>query len=231
MSDPPNDFMQMVIEAERKEKTVDKEQKDNIVETMRLFMLAGMETTVSILSVIFKQLAEHPAELATLRSEIDELYANSVASIQGDFQVLPSGVLRQAKFLNAVIHEALFLFPPGAATIRRCTTEQCTIEGFVLPANVEVLMPFYSLNQRIMDDQGHKGYYPMRFVEDPKLSSCFFAFSKFSRSCIGQEFAMIELRQVISVMVHYFDLTIKTAGEISGLGGLMVKDFTMTAEK
>ncbi|KAK9692825.1 hypothetical protein K7432_014176, partial [Basidiobolus ranarum] len=149
----------------------------------------------------------------------------------GDFQVLPSGALRQAKFLNTVIHEALFLFPPEAATIHRCTTEQCTIEGFVLPANVEVLMPFYSLNQRIMDDQGHKGYYPMRFVEDPKLSSRFFAFSKFSRSCIGQEFAIIELRQVISVMVHYFDLTIKTAGEISGLDGLMVKDFTMAAEK
>ncbi|KAK9762019.1 hypothetical protein K7432_012630 [Basidiobolus ranarum] len=48
-----------------------------------------------------------------------------------------------------------------------------------------------------MDDQEHKEYYPMRFVEDPKLSSRTYGFSKSSRSCIGQEFAMIELRQVM----------------------------------
>ncbi|KAK9764268.1 hypothetical protein K7432_008368 [Basidiobolus ranarum] len=198
---------------------------------MRLFMIVGMETAASILSAIFKQIAKHPAELATLRSEIDELYANSVLFTQDDFEVLPNGVLRRAKFLNAVIHEALLLLPPGAATIHRCTTERCTIEGFILSANVEVLTPFYSLNQRFMNDQKHKGYNPMRFVEGSKLSSRFFAFGKLSRSGIGQEFAMIELCQVIAAMVHYFHLMLKAAGEISGLGGLMVKDFTMTVEK
>ncbi|KAK9762020.1 hypothetical protein K7432_012631 [Basidiobolus ranarum] len=94
MSDPPHDFMQMAVEAERKGGKLGKEQKDNIVKTMRLFMLAGMETTASILSIIFKQLAEHPAELATLQSEMDELYADSMEFTKDDFEVLPSGVLR-----------------------------------------------------------------------------------------------------------------------------------------
>lgn len=95
----------------RGEKTTNAQLRDDLV-TM---LIAGHETTAAVLTWALFQLAQHPASLAALRAELDEVLPGGRAPVYGDVPRL----LRT----RLAVAESLRLYPQPPILIRRALEE------------------------------------------------------------------------------------------------------------
>jgi len=102
-------------------------------------------------------------------------------------------------YCQAVISEALRLYPPAPLTVRTLT-EDMSLEGHSLPAGTMVYMPIWWVH-RYKPNWGDDAdlFRPERHLDgglrgSGKSASSFrqIAFSGGKRNCVGQRFAMIE---------------------------------------
>ena len=104
----------------------------DIIANARVLLLAGSETTATLLSGATYYLLQHPDAMRHVQSEVrtafkreEEITLRSVSSTSS----LP--------YLNAVIQESLRCYPPVPATLpRRTGPEGALIDGRFVPANV-----------------------------------------------------------------------------------------------
>ena len=94
------------------------------------YFIAGQETTALTLSYTFALLSEHPEADAALSAELDRVLGGR----------LPTQVdISDLQFLDAVIKEALRLFPPVWAMGREAL-DDCEIGGHSVPRGAQLLM-------------------------------------------------------------------------------------------
>lgn len=94
-----------------------------------LFMIAGTETTATLLSGLTYFLLKDPEKIKNLSNEIRGTFANSEDITMEAIAGLP--------YLNACIKEGLRLYPPVATGLPRITPPQgCTICGEYIPPEV-----------------------------------------------------------------------------------------------
>ena len=103
-----------------------------------------------------------------------------------------------------ILHEVLRLYPP-AAMITRCVQEEITVGRKVrLPAGVEFMFPLIMLHQdrRIWGDDA-KEFKPERFG-DGVPNGAYFPFGWGPRICIGKNFAMLEAKMAIAMILQRY---------------------------
>ena len=119
--------------------------------------------------------------------------------------------LRELKYLEACIKEALRMRPPVHEWFRAHPTGQyLTIKNekfFVEPSS-----SIFNVTYFIQMDPAHfhdpKTFNPDRFLQDNKRHPfSFIPFSAGARNCIGQKFAMTELKVVLSMLLRTFTFT------------------------
>ena len=119
--------------------------------------------------------------------------------------------LRELKYLEACIKEALRMRPPVHEWFRAHPTGQyLTIKNekfFVEPSS-----SIFTVTYFIQMDPAHfhdpKTFNPDRFLQDNKRHPfSFIPFSAGARNCIGQKFAMTELKVVLSMLLRTFSFT------------------------
>ncbi|XP_048870627.1 cytochrome P450 4F3 [Brienomyrus brachyistius] len=168
------------------------------------FMFEGHDTTASGLSWVLYNLGKHPEYQERCRAEVDDL-------LQGrDSEELDWDDLSNLPFITMCIKESLRLYPPVPAVTRRLTQE-ITVPGkrVIPPGNIS-LVSIYGThhNPHVWPDP--EVYNPLRF--DPKNSKgrspyAFIPFSAGARNCIGQNFAMAEMRVATALTVRRFRIT------------------------
>jgi cytochrome P450 len=94
-----------------------------------LFMIAGTETTATLLSGVTYHLLQNPAVLSAVVTEIRGTFASSEEiNMQG---------LQQLKYLSACLQEGLRIYPPVPRGLPRKTPPQgAEILGEKIPGNV-----------------------------------------------------------------------------------------------
>jgi cytochrome P450 len=121
------DFMSYVLR-HNDEKGMSREE---INATFNLLMIAGSETTATLLSGCTYLLQKHPQVLRKLEAEIRGAYSS-------DEDITMTNV-GQLKYLEAVIEESLRLYPPVPVALNRTTPpEGAEICGQWIPGNVSV---------------------------------------------------------------------------------------------
>ncbi|KAM5232724.1 cytochrome P450 4F2 isoform 7-T8 [Hipposideros larvatus] len=165
------------------------------------FMFAGHDTTASGLSWVLYNLAKHPEYQERCRQEVQELLRDrEPPEIEWDD-------LAQLPFLTMCIKESLRLHPP-ATVISRCCTEDITLpDGRVIPKGVTCLISIFGTHHNPLVWPDPEIYDPFRFdPENIKKRSplAFIPFSAGPRNCIGQTFAMTEIKAVLALTLLRF---------------------------
>jgi cytochrome P450 len=102
---------------------------EELVSHATILFFAGVDTTSTALTYIAYVLAKHPEYIEKLEKEVSSHYK--------DVDEFQSIELEKLPLLNAVIREALRLYPPAPGPIGRLTpTEGAVIGGYTIPGGV-----------------------------------------------------------------------------------------------
>ncbi|XP_057564782.1 cytochrome P450 4F2-like isoform X1 [Hippopotamus amphibius kiboko] len=165
------------------------------------FMFEGHDTTASGLSWVLYNLAKHPEYQERCRQEVQELLRDR------DPKEIEWDDLTQLPFLTMCIKESLRLHPPVIVISRRCTQDTVLPDGRIIPKGVICLISIFGTHHNPSVWPDPEVYDPFRFdPENIKGRSplAFIPFSAGPRNCIGQTFAMTEMKVVLALTLLRF---------------------------
>ncbi|XP_053441875.1 cytochrome P450 4F3 [Nycticebus coucang] len=167
------------------------------------FMFEGHDTTASGLSWVLYHLAKHPEYQQRCRQEVQKLLRDrEPKEIEWDD-------LAQLPFLTMCIKESLRLHPPVPLVSRHCTQDIELPDGRVIPKGVICLISIFGTHHNPAVWPDPEVYNPSRFnPENTKERSplAFIPFSAGPRNCIGQTFAMTEMKVVLALTLLRYRL-------------------------
>jgi cytochrome P450 len=170
-------------------------------------LIAGHETTALTLLYAVYLLARHPQASSRLRLELDtQIGARPISS--HDLERLP--------YLDAVIREALRLYPPAYAFGREVETA-FELGGYTLPAGSQIVVSPYGIHRNPRYFPDPDGFMPERWLGQEARALPRMAFLPFGggpRICIGSHFAMMEAALVLATLVQRLDLEVPRSFEL-----------------
>ncbi|KAM8975583.1 ultra-long-chain fatty acid omega-hydroxylase-like [Pelodytes ibericus] len=178
---------------------------DELRDEVDTFMFEGHDTTASGLSWMLYNLARHPEHQDKCREEIRELFQGK------DEEHLHWDDLAQLPFTTMCIKESLRLHPPVTTVSRSCTEDVKLQDGKVIPKGNICLVSIYGTHHNPVIWPNPEVYDPYRF--DPENSKersphAFIPFSAGPRNCIGQNFAMSEMKVVLALTLLRFKVSL-----------------------
>ena len=149
-------------------------------------VIAGHETTASVLNWVWHLLARHPQVEAALHAEGDELLGDGPLV----FERLPEFV-----YLRQIIEEALRTYPPLWLMTRKSLAAD-HIGGYLVPAGTEIYISPFLLQRHPRYWEDAERFDPDRFAaaasDRHPLATC--PFGAGPRNCIGELFARVEMQ-------------------------------------
>ncbi|NP_001165651.1 cytochrome P450, family 4, subfamily V, polypeptide 4 [Xenopus laevis] len=171
----------------------------DIREEVDTFMFEGHDTTASALNWTLFLLGSHPEAQRQVHKELDEVFGKSDRPVTMDD-------LKKLRYLEAVIKESLRIFPP-VPMFGRTVTEDCTVRGFKVPKGVNIIVITYSLHRDPEYFPEPEEFRPERFFPENASGRNPYAYIPFSaglRNCIGQRFALMEEKVVLSSILRKY---------------------------
>ncbi|KAI1089121.1 cytochrome P450 [Rostrohypoxylon terebratum] len=210
---------------------------DEACNQIKTFLFAGHDTTSTALAWAFYELSLTPHALKAVRAELDDIFGPDTDVSEVRARLLsPEGpdTLHNMKYISAVIKETLRLHPPAATarlsppgsglTVRAPDGQEHCLDGMII-YNCETLIhrdpEIYGDSANLFVPERWLGQYDETTEKvQTDLSphqiptSAWRPFERGPRSCIGQEFANIELRVIIAIIARRYDFTKVGLGEI-----------------
>ncbi|CAO1428771.1 unnamed protein product [Diamesa tonsa] len=182
----------------------------DIQEEVDTFMFEGHDTTTSAISFAFYNIAKYP--------EIQQKIYEESRSVLGDdlMESVTLSQLNELHYLGLCIKETLRLYPSVPFYGRKLSND-VTVDDITMPKDSNVIIGVYFMGRdpKIFPDP--LIFNPDRFnVETSYETNNSFSFVPFSagpRNCIGQKFAMLEMKSIISKVVQNFQLSITKENE------------------
>ncbi|KAG9597788.1 benzoate 4-monooxygenase cytochrome P450, partial [Aureobasidium melanogenum] len=171
-----------------------------------VFMMAGTETTATLLSGLTYYLLTNSDKLGNL-----------VAEVRGNFtseSEITVDALAKLPYLNACIEEGLRVYPPVSGSLpRKVPAEGATIAGTWVPGDVSIAVNQRATYQSTTNFRNPTSFIPERFLGDPEYANDNLAalqpFSVGPRNCIGKNLAYHEMRLLLTMMLFNFDISLQ----------------------
>ncbi|KAI5213461.1 hypothetical protein AUEXF2481DRAFT_701441 [Aureobasidium subglaciale EXF-2481] len=178
-----------------------------INQTAKVLVLAGSETTATLLSGAIYHLLKNPLTLEKLVDEVRSSYES-----EHHINLVSSAKLH---YLQAVLDEALRLYPPVPGTMpRRTGSEDEFILGRHVPARTSVGVSQWAANRSASNFVDPDLFIPERWLGDIRYQNDQRAavqpFSVGPRNCLGKNLAYSEMRTIMSKILWNFDLELCT---------------------
>ncbi|KAJ5768975.1 hypothetical protein N7520_003534 [Penicillium odoratum] len=168
-----------------------------------VLIIAGSETTATLLSGVTYLLLKNPHTLAKLKAEVR-------GAFKSDAEVNLE-LCNQLPYLQACLTEGLRLYPPVAIGLPRIMDAQGdTVEGNWVPGGVIVSISHAATYASENNFKDAKHFIPERHLDDPRFASdnrnALQPFSFGPRNCIGRNLAYVEMRLMLARTIVNFDM-------------------------
>ncbi|KAK4871710.1 hypothetical protein RN001_015834 [Aquatica leii] len=175
---------------------------DGIREEVDTFIFEGYDTTLTCLSFTLMILANHPEIQNKVVDELNSIFLNS--NRPPTYQDIQNMI-----YLEMVIKESLRMYPSVPFIARTTDQEIVTKDGYVIPSgtSIHIFIHHVHMNPEIYPNP--KKFDPYRFLPENSKKRHHFAYLPFSagpRNCIGQKYAMVELKVALSAILRHFVL-------------------------
>ncbi|XP_077990630.1 cytochrome P450 4F4-like [Glandiceps talaboti] len=187
------------------------------------FMFEGHDTTASGISWCLYNLARHPEYQQKCRQEIDELMDNKGTN------TLHWDDLSKMPYTTMCIKESLRLHPPVPWIGRVLTKPLVLQDGIVVPEDHIVGINISACHHNANVWPNPNVYDPERFSPQnskDRSSHAFIPFSAGPRNCIGQNFAMNELKVSVAMTIRRFVLTVDEEKPVSRMTEVVLRSST-----
>lgn len=196
------DFVDIILSAEDEDGQglTDEE----ILAEANTFMFAGHDTTASAVCWTLYNLACHSHYQEKCRDEVMELIKGRTGQ-DIDWEDLAS-----LPFTTMCIKESLRLHSPVQAVTRKYTQDMTLPGNRTVPKGAICLVSIYGTHHNPDVWSNPHEFDPMRFDpanREAQSSSAFIPFSAGPRNCIGQKFALAELKVVVALTLLRFRLS------------------------
>lgn len=202
-----------------------------IREEVDTFMFEGHDTTTSGITFCLYCIAKNPEVQQRCFDELRDVFADKEepASLQH---------LNKLHYLELVIKETLRLFP-SVPLIGRTSTEDIHLSEFnatikvlyviliiifllannkVIPAGANIVVPIYFMGHNTKLFADAETFMPERsFKSSANDSVNYFAYIPFSagpRNCIGQRFAMMEIKSIVSKTLRNYHIELTESSKV-----------------
>ncbi|KAH7402582.1 cytochrome P450 46A1 [Pyrenochaeta sp. MPI-SDFR-AT-0127] len=175
-----------------------------------LFMIAGTETTATLLSGLTYLLLKNPEKMTKLKEEIRSTFASS--------DDISMEALAKLPYVNACIKEGLRRYPPVAVGLPRLTPANgSTICGEFIPPGTTVAGHHIVIYSSPKAFKNPMAFVPERWTGDPEYAederSALQPFSMGSRDCLGKNMAYHEMRLILAKVMYHFDFELSPESE------------------
>jgi cytochrome P450 len=155
-------------------------------------LIAGHETTANALTWSLHLLSRHPEIQQSVRDEATSVLSGRNPGLE---DVASLGLTTQ------VIRESMRLYPP-IWIIERRAIEADVIGGYSIPAKSSVVISPWTLHRHPEFWDNPDEFRPSRFDGSP--TPAYIPFGAGPRFCIGSEFAMLEAKVILSMVLQRY---------------------------
>ncbi|KAI9929328.1 hypothetical protein MW887_000796 [Aspergillus wentii] len=192
-------------------------QKDGLVQheleaNSNILIIAGSETTATLLSGVTYWLLRTPEALAKATKEVR-------LAMKNEADITFHNVTTQLPYMLSCIDEAFRMYPPVPSGLQRMTLSPVCISGYELPARTKVAVHQASAYMSPANFHSPDRFIPERWSPEAKSdpSSPFFSdnrdvlqpFSVGPRNCIGRNLAYTEMRVILARVLWNFELALQ----------------------
>ncbi|XP_072014967.1 cytochrome P450 4A24-like [Amphiura filiformis] len=195
------DFLDVLLEA--KDEDGQGLNDSEIREEVNTFMFAGHDTTASAISWCLYNLAKYPEIQQKCQVEIDQLLQDRENG-QLDWEDLNS-----LPFTTMCIKESLRMHPPVPYVARTLVKDITMPNGLQISKGTTISIGIIGLHHNSLYWPNPEQFDPTRFsAEKDRHSHAFIPFSAGPRNCLGQHFAMDELKVVVAMTLHQYSIRV-----------------------
>ncbi|CAF0941666.1 unnamed protein product [Rotaria sordida] len=191
------DLLDLLLCARGNDKTSKLTDEEVFAEALT-FVLAGHETTATLMTWTLYNLANNPDIYHKLEAEID--------SVLSDNEEITASTLSLLIYTEFVLKETLRLHQPVPSLVRQAIEDNTLIASdgkhILVKKGTDIWINLYALHHS--EEYWHEPYKfdPSRFNE--RHLDIHLAFGTGPRSCIGQNFAMLEAKIMLAMIIKQF---------------------------
>ncbi|KAJ0963528.1 hypothetical protein J5N97_028650 [Dioscorea zingiberensis] len=192
--------------------------RQQIIDECCTFMIAGSESTNLLLTWACFLLSIHTEWQVRAREELHQVLKGQRPNVE---------TINQLKTLNMIINETLRLYTP-LPFVMKIVNEQVKIGNLTIPAGVGVEMPIIAVHHDPKQwGENFDQFDPSRFAEGvskaAKHPMAYMPFMLGPRICMGMNFALIEAKVVLAMVLQDFTFVISPAYKHDLVFGLSLK--------
>ncbi|XP_055535727.1 cytochrome P450 4C1-like [Wyeomyia smithii] len=197
--------------------------EEGIREEVDTFTFEGHDTTASALVFIFFTLAREQQVQERIYNEISRVHASKTS--EGKW-FTPQDYT-EMKFMDRAIKECLRLWPPVPFISRAVTEDIILADGNMIPAGVVVNVHIFDLHRDPEQFPNPDEFDADRFLPenvDRRNPYAYVPFSAGPRNCVGQKYAMMELKAVVAhTLLQFKVLPVTHLEEINFVADLVLR--------
>ncbi|KAE8158592.1 cytochrome P450 [Aspergillus tamarii] len=172
--------------------------RQDMIQTFMVLMLLSLHSTQTAVTSIIHFVLQSPS---THRKLVDELRGAFASTDE-----ITDDVARKLPYLNAVIIEALRMYPPAVAAGPR-VSQGGYVDGHYIPRGAEIFGSIFSLQHNPQYFEEPFRFCPERWIDQELRGNkeAVLPFIIGSRSCIAKHLAMTMLRTITALFFVRFD--------------------------
>jgi carotenoid epsilon hydroxylase len=177
-------------------------------------LVAGHETTGSVLTWTIYLLSKNPEAMAKAKAEVDSVLGNNNNSFPTNLQQYS-----ELRYLSRCVAESMRLYPHPPVLLRRAQVEDTLPGGQKVGVGQDVMISVYNIHRSPAVWDNSNDFLPERFgpLDGPQPNEQntdykYIPFSGGPRKCVGDQFALMEAIVALAVILRRYDFEMRDEG-------------------